>query len=134
MEELVFRGLILQRFMVKTSTTRSIIISSILFGILHFESWLTATVFGVVMCLLFIRSQNLWIPILFHLANNASVVAVNILQHRQNHTWSIDQIVSLYPLYLVGLISIPFLFHFIKKNWTKEDFILPYTVNLKNAS
>ena len=72
-EEFVFRGVFLHRFMKKTSMWGGILISSILFGILHADM-IGAFLFGVIACLLYLRTGNLLIPILMHILNNTLAV------------------------------------------------------------
>lgn len=72
-EEFVFRGVFLHRFIKKTSMWGGILISSILFGILHADM-IGAFLFGVIACLLYLRTGNLLIPILMHILNNTLAV------------------------------------------------------------
>jgi uncharacterized protein len=72
-EEFFFRGVILQRLIKKSSVWGGILISSLLFGILHADI-IGAFIFGVITALLFIRTGNLLIPILLHMLNNTLAV------------------------------------------------------------
>lgn len=72
-EEFIFRGVLLHRMMKKTSMWGGIIISSILFGILHADVF-GAFIFGVIASLLYIKTRNLLIPILLHIINNSIAV------------------------------------------------------------
>ncbi|MGE6486885.1 CPBP family glutamic-type intramembrane protease [Paenisporosarcina sp. NPDC076898] len=72
-EEFIFRGVLLHRMMKKTSMWGGIIISSILFGILHADVF-GAFIFGVIASLLYIKTRNLLIPILMHIINNSIAV------------------------------------------------------------
>ena len=74
-EEFFFRGVILQRLIKKTSIWGGILISSLLFGILHADI-IGAFLFGVIAALLVIRTGNLLIPILLHMLNNTIAVAL----------------------------------------------------------
>lgn len=78
-EEVLFRGFLLHRWAVKWGTQRAIIASSIAFGVLHADV-LGHTVFGVVMCLLYIRSGTLRLPVAAHMLNNALAMAVALSQ------------------------------------------------------
>ena len=69
-EELCFRGIILQRWAAKWGLPKSIFLSSLLFGILHFNL-VGSTFFGFVMALLYIHTRSLLVPIVFHALNNA---------------------------------------------------------------
>lgn len=134
MEELVFRGLILQRLMVKFTAIKSLLVSSVLFGLLHLESWLSAAIFGLVMGMIFIKTRNLWVPILLHVANNAMVVLVNVWHFRNGDLWTIEEVKSRWLFYVLGLVMIPFLIYLLKKYWPKSNVELPYVLNLEDAS
>ena len=69
-EEFVFRGVFLTRFMAKTSMWGGILISSLLFGVLHLD-FVGAFLFGIIASLLYLRTGNLLLPILLHMLNNA---------------------------------------------------------------
>lgn len=68
-EEFIFRGVFLHRFIKKTSTWGGVFISSFLFGILHADI-IGAFLFGIIASLLYLRTRNLLIPIIMHILNN----------------------------------------------------------------
>ena len=72
-EEFMFRGVLLNRLIRKTSMWGGILISSLLFAVLHADI-LGAFLFGVIASLLFIKTRNLLIPILLHIFNNTLAV------------------------------------------------------------
>lgn len=72
-EEFIFRGVLLHRMMKKTSMWGGILISSILFGLLHADV-VGAFIFGVIASLLYLKTHNLLIPILMHIINNSIAV------------------------------------------------------------
>lgn len=74
-EEFVFRGVILHRLIGKTSVWGGILISSLLFGILHVDI-IGAFLFGIITSLLFIKTGNLLIPIIMHMLNNTIAVVL----------------------------------------------------------
>lgn len=74
-EEFVFRGVILHRLIGKTSIWGGVLLSSLLFGILHADM-IGAFLFGVIASLLFIRTGNLLIPIIMHALNNSIAVVL----------------------------------------------------------
>lgn len=128
MEEMVFRGLILQRLMVRTSVTKALFFTSVVFGLLHFEFGLSAGIFGLFMGLVFLQTKNLLVPILLHIGNNALVVCINIWQYK-NGLCSIDQLTSRWPIYLLSLLIIPLFIKFVKRYWPQPDMELPYAYN-----
>jgi membrane protease YdiL (CAAX protease family) len=79
-EELMFRGYVLQRLNDRAGRVASVIVSSIIFALMHgFNPG--ADVFGiintigigVVLCVLYFRTGSLWMPIGFHTAWNFSL-------------------------------------------------------------
>ena len=77
-EEVLFRGVVLHRFAVKWGLGPAIVVSSLLFGILH-VNFVGVGVLGVVMALLYVRTQTLIVPIACHVLNNAVAVSLVIL-------------------------------------------------------
>jgi membrane protease YdiL (CAAX protease family) len=71
-EEVLFRGLLLQRWAAKWGTWRAVMATSALFAVGHVEL-LGQFVFAVVMCALYLRTRSLWVPIATHALNNAIV-------------------------------------------------------------
>ena len=71
LEEIIFRRIVFKRLNMKFSFIFSAIISSLIFGIGHeFLGILGAIVFGVACCLLYIKYNNLLVPIAVHVVNN----------------------------------------------------------------
>ncbi|MBT3209013.1 MAG: CPBP family intramembrane metalloprotease [Bacteroidetes bacterium] len=72
LEELIFRGIILDGLLKKYSPVKSIIISSLLFGIVHLNPWqfLGAFIFGIFSGWIYYRTNKLILTIIMHFANN----------------------------------------------------------------
>jgi membrane protease YdiL (CAAX protease family) len=79
-EELMFRGYVLQRLNDRAGKVASVVVSSIIFALLHgFNPG--ADVFGIIntigigiiLCVLYFRTGSLWMPIGFHAAWNFSL-------------------------------------------------------------
>lgn len=68
-EELLFRGVLLHRWAYRYGTSTAVVCSSLIFGLLHSDP-IGATVFGVLMCVIYLRSGSLWVAIICHGANN----------------------------------------------------------------
>ena len=72
-EEFLFRGIILRKLVTELhfDIKWAVLISSFLFGICHnFGGIISAFLFGICMAFLYIKSKNIFIPILAHLVNN----------------------------------------------------------------
>lgn len=70
-EELIFRGVFLNRLQLALPTTFAVLISSLLFASLHgFGSIFAAFIFGVCVAILYLKTENIFVPILAHFLNN----------------------------------------------------------------
>ncbi len=78
-EELVFRGLLLNRWAIKWSTPYAILISSALFAGYHWPRSISAFIFGLLMALLYVRTRTLLVPIVCHAFSNALHVGITCL-------------------------------------------------------
>jgi sodium transport system permease protein len=86
-EELAFRGFILSGLERQHRTRSAILLSALMFGFLHvlmslFQQLFNATVLGIVLGLLAVRSRSLLPGIAFHFLNNAMGVARGLLIER----------------------------------------------------
>lgn len=72
LEELIFRGIILHGLLQRYSPTKSIIVSSVLFGIVHLNPWqfVGAFIIGLFSGWVYYKTKKLTLSILIHFANN----------------------------------------------------------------
>ena len=71
MEELFFRAIIFKRISRKFNIYLGMIISSLVFGLLHIElAIIGAFLFGIACCILYIKYKNILIPMTVHFFNN----------------------------------------------------------------
>lgn len=77
-EELVYRGLLLQRWALKWGAWRALAASSVIFGLLH-NDVLGAIMFGSIMGFLVLRTGGLWIPIALHAFYNFITVVLEFI-------------------------------------------------------
>jgi membrane protease YdiL (CAAX protease family) len=80
-EELLFRGLILDGLINNYSKRKAIIISALLFGIIHLNPWqfLTGFIFGLIFAWICIKTNSILLCIYIHLFNNVlSTVAIRL--------------------------------------------------------
>ena len=138
-EELVFRGFLLQRWGAKWGLRWGLIASSVLFGVLHINNPVGLTLFGFVMGLLYLRSRSLWIPIICHSFNNLAAVGIDRLSNWvSSESTEAVTVSSLQESWWTGLIliaiSAPFLWQFIKRSWPKSEDKIPYMINLQTSN
>jgi sodium transport system permease protein len=86
-EEFAFRGFILSGLERQHRTRSAILLSALMFGFLHvlmslFQQLFNATLLGIVLGLLAVRSRSIWPGIVFHFLNNAMGVARGYLLER----------------------------------------------------
>ncbi len=132
-EELIFRGILLQRWSVKWGLRRGLVASSVLFGALHLNNPMGLTLFGLVMGLLYVRTCSLWVPIACHALNNLAAVGIDglskIATGGQTSTVSDVQDVWIVSLLLIA-VSFPFLGWFIWHSWPRRKDQIPYLLNV----
>ena len=96
MEEWLFRGIILDGLLRTYTPAKSIILSSVLFGILHLNPWqfVGATLIGLFSGWIYYRTKKLTLSILVHMTNN---LAAFVGTHFSNPKTTIDK--SMVDLY-----------------------------------
>jgi membrane protease YdiL (CAAX protease family) len=74
LEELIFRGIILDGLLKKYSSTKSILISSLLFGLVHLNPWqfVTGLIIGIFSGWVYYRTRSLSYSIIIHASANLS--------------------------------------------------------------
>ena len=71
LEEIIYRKVIFKRLAKKTNVVIGIILSSIIFGLCHAsDSMVFAILFGVILCVLYEKYNNILIPMSLHFFNN----------------------------------------------------------------
>ncbi len=123
-EELVFRGAMVERFGRKYGFKTGVILSSVIFGILHLDV-IGAIFFGIILSLIYLKTSSLFIPVLIHLINNGLVVVFIFFddQFLQIEPWeTIDPYIAQGWLGVVLFIaSSAWIYSYLKKNWYLVD-------------
>jgi membrane protease YdiL (CAAX protease family) len=72
LEELIFRGIILNGLLKSYSPLKSIIISSLLFGLVHLNPWqfIGASIGGILSGWVYFKTKKITLPIIIHMTNN----------------------------------------------------------------
>lgn len=135
-EEIMFRGIVLHRLKIKWGINVSILVSSILFGLLHgFSGFLSATIFGICMSLILIRTNKIIIPITIHFFNNLAAELPSIFSQdtstviTENSATTVQESIEFLNAYglAVGLpiflISFIFFIFYFKKHWPKNNLL-----------
>lgn len=118
--------MILNRLFKWFNTTISIIISSMLFGILH-NDIIGAFIFGICMFILYLKTNNIFVPIYVHFFNNFISQLPEIFSLFSSNNSSFQEIdinYSPYFIKILGFILIitsgSFIILYLFKNWPKK--------------
>jgi uncharacterized protein len=118
-EEIIFRGIMVERFGAKYGFKSAVILSSFLFGVLHMDV-IGAFVFGLVLSILYLRTRSLLLPFLVHAANNGAVMLLIFFDESFNvDSWEkIDPYLeNIWIGVLLFAVSFGWLIWFLKDNW-----------------
>ena len=120
MEELFFRAIIFKRVSRKFNIYIGMVISSLVFGLLHIElAIIGAFIFGIACCILYIKYRNILIPMTVHFFNNLIAFLPQLNIHAPTNTAQVtntDAIVSLSFGSILFIIGMFFFIKFILKN------------------
>ena len=75
-EEMLFRGVFLRSFLQRYGPWRAILLSSLLFGLVHFDPghMILATLLGIALGWLYYATRSLWPSVIAHAFQNAGVM------------------------------------------------------------
>lgn len=124
-EETVFRGVLVERFTVKWNLVAAILVSAVLFGILHVDP-VGAGVFGVVTTLLYLRTGSLWPAIVIHFVNNLVALASMRLVGNNVEAPAPELGEALATAGVLLALSVPFLAWFVWTHWPRPGTATPY--------
>ena len=93
LEELVLRILMISQFRSVKAKTAAIIISSLIFSMLHSGSFVVKSVdflTGIVLALTLVISKNIFLPVLIHASSNFAVSLLWLIQHINSNLIVVD--------------------------------------------
>lgn len=78
MEEVLFRGILLEAVREKYSSGRAIVVSALMFGVIHIipQQVVNAFVIGLILGFIYVRTNSLWPVIIIHALNNAMAYVI----------------------------------------------------------
>jgi len=122
-EEFAFRGVLLHRWSQRWGMTSAILISSLLFGVVH-PDVIGAFAFGVAMSIIYLKTQTLIVPIICHAFTNIIAMlseAGYITWLGINHRYTIEDFRSEWPIALITTVIVIvwgyiYLYHSKKNN------------------
>jgi len=128
LEELIFRGIILEGLLKKYSPLVSIIISSLLFGIAHFNPWqfVTGLIIGIFSGWVYYKTRSLMPSIIIHAAANFSGFLRRYFidfdsEMNQNFLESYGGLENLILLILGSIIIVSICIYYLKKEFVKME-------------
>jgi hypothetical protein len=131
LEEFIFRGILLNRFAAKWGVTTAIIFSSVLFGLAHMSIYALALGTGwIFVCLLYIKTKSMLVPIAFHAMNNLEALVAGTITGFAKSNMSIGMD-DLWSGVSSIAFSIPILIYFLK--WPNRSELSPYAANIESS-
>jgi uncharacterized protein len=132
-EEIVFRGLMVERLGLKYSFSAAVIFSSILFGFLHINV-VGAALFGFAMCLIYLKTGSLLAPAIIHMLNNLTAIVIAYLSYQID--WEYTESAEFYQQYwwfwlLILTVSTVWIVRFIINHWSLVYEVEPAGVDEK---
>lgn len=117
-EEIMFRGIIFNRLMIRWGLKVGIYTSSVVFAIPHFEM-VHAFIFGILMSLLYLKTNNIMVPIIFHIINNTLATMSDLITGSGNdyNFYDLDLFIGV----VLFVPSVIYLVKYIKQNWPREN-------------
>lgn len=116
-EEIFFRGYLLNKLMTKGNIKKAIILSSVLFGIMHFINCINAFIIGLCFALIYVKYRNLFLTMIIHSLYNGMLILYKFLIYINAFTISTQiapfLLVITMSLVIVGILWI---IHFIRCN------------------
>lgn len=115
-EELIFRGVLFNRLKIRVGILPAMLISSFIFAIGHeFGGITSAFVFGICMCILYLKTDNILIPMCVHFINNVVATILNIT----GLDAMVHQLPWVVPSLIISLIATVYLAKYIFQEYKK---------------
>ena len=141
--EFIFRGLVLQKWVIKWGIKTAIITSSLLFSLMSLRLIAIIPIFihCVILSILYFKTRNLISPILSYLFYNTLASVYSVLyffmtpENERNAFLSLESYQEyakslLSQRFFLIAVSVPFLIYFIYKHFPKNNAVIPYYANL----
>ena len=123
-EELVFRGLVLHRWIKRWNAPRAIVLSSLLFAFFHPLDIIGAFFFGLILAIQYLKTRNILIAIMGHSFYNGLLFLFFLTDYlwfndvAENVEEPTARGILIFSLISI-MLSLPFLIYWLKKNWPK---------------
>ena len=120
-EELLFRGLIFNGLKNSFNIKVAVILSSIIFALIHFSVFQTVyqLILGVVLSLTLLFTNSLLLTMLMHFLNNFLIAFISYSSQGKSifefANFGVLEIILSIVIFLVGVATVCFIFYFIKR-------------------
>lgn len=112
-EELIFRGVLLNRFKIVMPTLFSVLITSLIFASMHsYGSIIAAFIFAICMAILYLKTDNIIVPIFAHFLNNLLAESIVIVD-KTNILFTNDIVV--FVVSILAIVSFTLIINWIFK-------------------
>lgn len=132
-EELFFRGALQQFLMEKYRNGHAAVwITALLFSVVHFQfyGFLPRLVLGALLGYLFLYTRNLWVPVIFHFVNNATVILLRFFWGETEWFSRVEEMPVTFS-YLTGAIVSALITLLLFRIYLKKD---PKPVTMNNIT
>lgn len=120
-EELIFRGFIFNKMLIRFSPARAVLISSVIFGALHLTTGISPILVGMVLCVIFMKYGSLLPCMIIHSLHNLVVVLLKYFSSLSPDTSTEIIPADMPPLLIMSgifvAIGLVWLVLFFRKNW-----------------
>lgn len=119
-EELLFRGIVYNRLKIYFETTIAAYISSIIFGVAHFNlvQGIYAFIMGIMFTFIYERCRNIYAPIIMHVTANLTAVITSV---NPVSIWVDEHVWIKFPLALVETVGFVVVVSMIYKKTDTTD-------------
>jgi uncharacterized protein len=128
LEELIFRGIILDGLLKRYSPIKAIIVSSFLFGIVHLNPWqfLSAFILGIFIGWVYHRTKSVTLSIAIHAINNLMATSIMFFDSSKelvdkSMTDLLGGKLNFILFVLISLCILLVALHFLNKEFKKKD-------------
>lgn len=130
-EEIIFRGVMVERLGAKYGYMKGVVISSVIFGMLHVD-FVGAFIFGVVLSVVYLKSRSLLIPFLIHAVNNGSAMIFYFYEDFfAGETWetTAPYLENAWIGIALFVVSVAWLIWYVREHWQIIHKREPFSLN-----
>lgn len=120
-EELIFRGFIFNKMLLRFSPAKAVILSSVIFGALHLTTGISPTLVGAVLCIIYMKYQSIIPCMVIHAIHNLAVTLIKYFAASDTNSTTQITPADFQPLVILSavfiILGLIWLVLYIRKNW-----------------